>query len=191
MVQISMGMLAYFGDSKTRAAVDLLLAKKRPSIPDDVEWDEVPEFFRALRAARQIQTDYAILLHEIWNDVWKPLPATIWKAKAPYEQGDDGILDPTTIWTNSYALRLYERDKLSSELIVYVDNETGVQIGFNVTQNGKTKLPKLLADWEADDGTFWSPSALVKIQKNLNLTALEPWAVEATKIIKSAGKAQR
>src|SRR3546814_5799708 len=165
MVQISMGMLAYFGDSKTRSAVDLLLAKKRPSIPDDVKWDEGPGFFRALRAARQIQTDYAILLHEIWNSVWKPLPATIWKAKAPHEQADDGILDPSTIWTNSYALRLYERDKLSSELIVYVDNETGVQIGFNVTQNGKTKLPKVLADWEDNDGTFWSPSTLVKIQK--------------------------
>ena len=187
MVQISAGLLAYFTDSKTEAAVDLLLAKKRPSIPDDVTWNEVPEFFRALRAARQIQADYAILLHEIWNAAWKPLPSP-WKGKAPHDQGDDGLLDPSTIWNNSYALRAYERDKLTSELVVYADNESGVQIGFNVSQNYKTRLPKLVNGWESDDGTFWSPASIVKIRKGLDLAPLEPWAAEAMKIIKGVAK---
>ena len=183
MVQISQGLLAYFSDEKTQAAVDLLLAKKRPQMPDDVGWDEVPDFFRAVRAARQIQADQAILLHEIWNAVWKPLPAP-WKAKAPHEQGDDGALDPNVIWSNGYLLRSFARDKLTSELHIYVDGEAGVQIGFNLSQNTKSKLPKQLARWEDDDGTFWSPSALVETRRNLNLDPLQPLAAEALKIIR-------
>lgn len=193
MVQIPSGLLSYFNDSKTEAAVDLLLAKKRPSIPDDVEWNEVPDYFRALRAARQIQADLAILVHEIWHAVWKPLPAP-WTAKAPHEQVDDGLLDPHTIWGQWYALRSYGLGKLRSELLVYADNESGVQIGFNVLQDGKSKLHSKskikqdIAGWEDDGVTLWSPSGLVKIQKGLNFAPLAPFVDEAFKVIKDVGK---
>lgn len=183
MVQIPPGLLSYFTDKKTQAAVDLLLAKKRPQMPDDVGWDEVPDFFRAVRAARQIQADQAILLHEIWNAVWKPLPAP-WKAKAPHEQSDDGALDPNVIWGNSYLLRSFDRDKLTSELVIYIDGEAGVQIGFNLFRNTTSKLPKQLSSWEEDDGTFWSPSTLISTRRNLNLGPLQPYAAEALKIIR-------
>ncbi len=193
MVQISPGLLSYFSDSKTEAAVDLLLAKKRPSIPDDVEWNDVPDYFRAVRAARQIQVDLAILLHEIWNAVWKPMPAQ-WKAAAPYEQVDDGLLDPHTIWGQWYALRSYERGNLRSELLVYADHESGVQIGFNVLQNnkskihGKSKITQDLASWEYDGETLWSPTGLVRVQKGLNLAPLAPFVDEAIEVIKDVGK---
>jgi hypothetical protein len=187
MVQISSGLLAYFNDSKTESAVDLLLAKKRPSIPDDVNWSDVPDYFRALRAARQIQADFAILLHEIWNAIWTPLPVP-WTADAPHEQIDDGFLDPRTIWDHWYALRGYGFGKLSSELLVYADKEAGVQIGFNVLLNSKSKLKGPIKGWEKDEVTFWSSSGLVKIQKDLKLAPLEPFAAEALKIIKSVGK---
>jgi len=189
MVQIPPGLLSYFNENKTESAVDLLLAKKRPSIPDDVEWEDVPNYFRAVRAARQIQADLAILLHEIWNAVWDPLPAP-WKAKAPHEQVDDGLIDPRTIWDHWYALRAYECDKLNSELLIYADNESGVQIGFNVLRNDKSKLHSRsknrsgIANWEDDGVTLWSPSGLVKIQKNINLAPLEPFVEDAFKVIK-------
>lgn len=187
MVQISSGLLAYFNDNKTRAAVDLLLAKKRPPIPDDVRWNDVPDFFRAVRAARQIQADQAILLYEIWNAVWKPLTAP-WKALAPHEQSDDGTLDPVSIWANGYLLRSFERDKLTSELIVYVDSEAGIQIGFNVFQNTKPTLTKkILASWEYADGTFWSPSLPVGKRRDLNVGPLQSYTAEARKIIRTNG----
>lgn len=115
MVDIPAGLLAYFSDSKTEAAVDLLLAKQRPDVPDDVSWSDVPAYFRALRAARQIEVDYAILLHEIWSAVWKALPKP-WVAKEPHEQVDDALLEPRRILGQNYALRAFERDKLRCEI---------------------------------------------------------------------------
>lgn len=187
MVDIPAGLLAYFTDSKTEAAVDLLLSKQRPDVPDDVRWGDVPAYFRALRAARQIEADYAILLHEIWSAVWKPLTGS-WAAKEPHEQVDDAFLDPRRIFGQNYALRVFERDKLWCELLVFVHKESGVQIGFNVFQGRTSKLPKALADWEYEDGTHWSPANHVKLKRTLDLTPLRTYADDALKVIKSLGR---
>lgn len=187
MVDIPAGLLAYFSDRKTEAAVNLLLNKQRPDVPDDVSWSDVPAYFRALRAARQIEVDYAIFLHEIWGSVWKALPMP-WVAREPHEQVDDALVEPRRIFSQNYALRVFERDKLWCELLVYGHREAGIQIGFNVYQGQSSKLPKALPDWENDDGTRWSPSNLVKLKRTIDLTPLRIYADKAMKVIKSLNR---
>jgi hypothetical protein len=184
MVDVPAGLLAYFSDRKTEAAVNLLLNKQRPDVPDDVSWSEVPAYFRALRAARQIEVDYAIFLHEIWGAVWKAPPKP-WVAREPHEQVDDALVDPRRIFSQNYAVRVFERDKLWCELLVYGHREAGIQIGFNVYQGQRSKLPKALPDWENDEGTRWSPSNLVKLKRTIDLTPLRTYADNAMKEIKS------
>ena len=190
MVEIPEGLMAYFHNETICEAVNLLLSKKRPPLPDNVEWNDVPDFFRSVRAARQIQGDYAILLHEIWNAVWQPLPEP-WYAYEPHEQSGEGVLDPGIIWDQNFALRYFEIEEreLYCELIVSAGIDGGVQIGFYLTKGEEAALSSRIKGWDREGDVFWSPAGLVELASSIALNPLKKFAQEAIEIINnSTGK---
>lgn len=184
MITVPDGLLSYFRDEGVCQAVDLLLSKRRPPVPDNLEWSDVPNFFRSVRAARQIQVDYAILLHDVWNAAWAPLPA-LWYAAKPHEQVGEGLLDPALIWDQSCALRFFSMEgrDLFCELAVACDSEAGLQIGFNLTKGENSILPKRIPGWERLEQTFWSTAQLVRLGENICITPLKEYARQALEII--------
>lgn len=97
---------AYCKDRAVQEAVDhIIYNAKSLHVPADLEWDDLPKFHRAVLAARQVQCEYAIFVHELWNAVWKPAldahgigkklkPRTI----ADTEEQCNQKLDTYTLW---------------------------------------------------------------------------------------------
>ena len=71
-IQVPESYRAYCKDRAVQEAVNHILDAKSLHVPADIEWDDLPKFHRAVLAARQVQCDYAIFVHELWNAVWKP-----------------------------------------------------------------------------------------------------------------------
>lgn len=100
---------AYCKDRAVREAVDRIYNAKSLHVPADLEWDDLPKFHRAVLAARQVQCEYAIFVHELWNAVWKPaldaceigkklMPRTI----ADTEEQCNQKLDTDTLWLEEW-----------------------------------------------------------------------------------------
>lgn len=66
---------AYCNDQAIRTAVDHLLAanahdKNEPlNLPEDIKWNDLLAFHRALLSAHQIRSEYAIYLIKLWNAI--------------------------------------------------------------------------------------------------------------------------
>lgn len=108
-IQVPESYRAYCKDRAVQGAVNHILNAKSLHVPADLEWDDLPNFHRAVLAARQVQCEYAIFVHELWNAVWKPaldahgigkklMPRTIADTEEQYNQK----LDTYTLWYNEW-----------------------------------------------------------------------------------------
>ena len=64
---------AYCTDAAVKTAVDHILDSRSLSLPEDIEWKDLPAFHRAVLSAHQVRCDFAIFLIDVWNAVWKPM----------------------------------------------------------------------------------------------------------------------
>ena len=107
-IQVPESYRAYCKDRAVREAVDHLNANSL-HVPADLEWDDLPNFHRAVLAAHQVRCEYAIFAHELWNAVWKPaldacaigkklMPRTI----AETEEQCNQKLDTNTLWSTEW-----------------------------------------------------------------------------------------
>ena len=76
---------AYLHDAGTRRAINGLRDVGAGDILDGLEWSELPRFYRALQAARQFETEWAILGCELWEATWSGLLPG-WHSLSPDEQ---------------------------------------------------------------------------------------------------------
>ena len=104
--------LAYCTDRAVRTAVDYILESKTPGVPADLEWNDLPKFHRAVLSAHQVRCEFAIFLHELWNEVWQPVvderkfnPKTVADAQNWWE-GEFSI-DTYTIWDQGSFTRVF------------------------------------------------------------------------------------
>ena len=108
-IQVPESCRAYCKDRAVQEAVDHILDPKSLHVPADLEWDDLPNFHRAVLAAHQAQCEYAIFVHELWNAVWKPAldacelgkerkPRTI----ADTEEQCNQKLDTRTLWSQGW-----------------------------------------------------------------------------------------
>ena len=179
-VQIPESYRAYCTDRAVRTAVDHILESKKLGVPTDLEWDDLPKFHRALLSARQVQCEYAIFMHELWNAVWQPAmdrnnmeftPKTV----ADTQQWlDDYSLDTYSIWNNGLFAHVLDIDDTEYVLDIgaYVDNENRVRLTLYLwdQENEKSITNELdLGDWrppednDHDDGYVYSSTKLAPI----------------------------
>ena len=64
---------AYCTDAAVKTAVDHILDSRSLSLPEDIEWKDLPAFHRAVLSAHQVRSEFAIFLIDVWNAVWKPM----------------------------------------------------------------------------------------------------------------------
>ena len=87
-VQIPESYRAYRTDRAVRTAVDHILESKSLSVPADLEWDDLPKFHRAVLSAHQVRCEFAIFLHELWDEVWQPAVERSEMELTPYTVAD-------------------------------------------------------------------------------------------------------
>lgn len=84
-MQIPKSVSAYVEDAGLRRAVVTLRDVGSDGLLDGLDWAELPRFYSALQAARQVETEWAIFACALWDRVWGGLLDT-WRALTPDEQ---------------------------------------------------------------------------------------------------------
>ncbi len=62
---------SYVADPAVRTAVEHILDSRSLKVPDELDWDRLPDFHAAVLAAHQVRCDYASALQGLWDAVWQ------------------------------------------------------------------------------------------------------------------------
>lgn len=178
MLDVPESVLCYCTQPAIATAINLLLARKRPNVPEALQWAEVPSYYRAILSARQTQVEYAMLLARAWSSVW-PEARTGWTLRAPASsKRSDLAIDVENVWDQSCFGRRFERGGTALELYVGLETaQAGVRAGFWMGDAKEATIyPEGLeqAGWEFSDeyGSYWTPEALVPLRAEVDLTPL-------------------
>ena len=146
-IQVPESYRAYCKDRAVLEAVNRILDAKSLHVPADLEWDDLPNFHRAVLAARQVQCEYAIFVHELWNAVWKPAldACEIGKKLMPRTIADtercNQKLDTHTLWEGWFGKVL---DIADTNLVLCLG------VGIEAVDQDKVLLRLSLRDTEDD-----------------------------------------
>ena len=194
-IQVPESYRAYCKDRAVQEAVEHILDAKSLHVPADLEWDDLPNFHRAVLAARQVQCEYAIFLHELWNAVWKPaldacnigkkfMPRTI----ADTEEHCNQKLDTHTLWAGWFSKVL---DVADTNLVLCLGvgiSEIALdkaRLSISLRRDAEDNVDlDLGADWrseDAEDGWSLSRKELAPIADDggIDLDALRKAAADA------------
>jgi hypothetical protein len=157
-------VLAYYKDPQVRAGVDAMMTRS-DKLPADLNWHEVPGYYRALAAAQRLVVDHALLLHEIWQVVWEPVIPSDWVKLEPDDQvaETDESPHPKTVWENGAYLRCYSRGLRTIHTGISL-SEGGLYLGFGVfkQRTGNSALRQPIEGFDLDEDTecFWQDKPL-------------------------------
>lgn len=182
-ISMPASVLSYFTDRPTEMATDLLLAKKRPTMPEDVAWDDLHAFYQASLAAKQIEAEHAIFLNELWMEICQPLAAP-WVPTEPHQQTGDSAIDLGSIWEESWFTREFCYGVYSCEILTSIAKDEGIQIGYGLWRDGENLLKSTPSpDWETPDDILWSAEGAVPINSNIDLQKLRELADDGKRLI--------
>ena len=189
--------LAYCTDRAVKLAVEHILESETPGVPADLEWNDLPEFHRAVLSAHQVQCECAIFLHELWNEVWQPALEgddldgvfELWKI-SDVEDWLDQKLDMYTIWEEKWFGRIFDITGTNFQLALGTSADTeSVRLSFNlwdkVNKEDYTIQLELDNHWLRsdidDEGFAYSSKKLAPIvdDGNIDLAPLREAAADA------------
>lgn len=101
----------YFTQARIRTAVESVLDYGAKKLPPGLEWEELPQFYRAALAASSVQVEWALTLDQLWSRVW-PTVVPGWTALSVDEQntGDlDAQVSIETCWREEWFGRCFTR----------------------------------------------------------------------------------
>ena len=181
-------VLSYFIDRPTELATDLLLAKKRPIVPEDVSWLDLQAFYKASLAAKQIEAEHGIFLNQVWEKVCEPMPEP-WECHEPHQQTEDCAIDLASIWGERCFTREFFYGDYGCVIATCIGKNEGIQIGFGLwhaDDNLLESIPSL--GWEEPDDIMWSPEGAVPIGEEIDLQRLRQLAAEGLSFILDVAK---
>jgi len=92
---------AYLTDPAIRVGVDALLGVKSGSLPPDLQFSELSDYYAAQAAAELTRYDWAAALHRLWSLTWEAALAPMWKPVSIEEAAAyDIAVTPTACWTD-------------------------------------------------------------------------------------------
>jgi hypothetical protein len=186
MLQIPESVVAYSKQSEVRTAVGLLNAKKRPEVPEDLQWSEIETYYRAVLAMHQVQAEFAIVLANVWDVTWGSLDPS-WEAGTPQDPGEGGKFDVAHVFSEECFTRVFRRSPYSVELCAAAFGNAGLQLGVGLWHGNKKVLKEHTLDsWEYDDeyGYCWTAESLIPIDRQISLDPLTN-AVAQAKVLLS------
>lgn len=147
------GVLAYFTDPQVRAGVDAMMARP-DKLPRDLQWSEMPAYFRALSAAQRVVVDHALLLQDAWQAAWEPLIPSSWTAIDPDDQVADWQCSPhpRSCWESGSFARCFNSGLRTIQVGISL-NEGGLFVNFGVfrLRTGSVVLRRPVSGFEYDE----------------------------------------
>lgn len=189
MITVPESVLAYFSQSAVRTSVDLLLSGKEPKVPIDLQWDEVPSFYRACLAARQVQAEFAIFTEQLWREVWDDVPQE-WRPCAPGRPDrPDLAVGLSTIWNEGCFGRRFEKGGFAVETSVGLWANTGFQLGLLLYDRKERVVLREdeLDGWSSEGcDTFWTQEQITPLTASISIGPFRKWAAQAWGAVSSS-----
>jgi hypothetical protein len=110
-LQLPQSVVQYLTEPKLRAGVDSVLEYGARKLPPGLEWDELPQYFRAALAANHVQVDWALAHEELWRCVW-PSELVGWSPASLDEQSTrdfDAHVSIDNSWSDEWLWRCFTR----------------------------------------------------------------------------------
>lgn len=187
----------YMTDRVAQTAVDTLLEGEKRPPDDDLGWDGLSDFHRAVLAAHQVRCEYAIHLSDLWDEIWKPRfegddgPRFTRQSITEAEAWCDQSFTPFGIWEAGWFGATFAQIGKPRTLCVGLyleDAKSGVQLSAQL--HGERDRELLRAEalgelWEEDDTVMLTASGLVPIgeQRSINLERLRDAAKAALEVV--------
>jgi hypothetical protein len=180
--QIEQSVLEYLTSRDVRVATESLLNFGADELPPGVDWQDVPKFYSALRAATLIKIEYAITLERLWNSIWSDaLRSSKFIEMSPDEQADHdegSLLSVDDCFDEKRFIRCFQASRPKYYLYATVAlTEAGCSIAFALR---KGYLPKeLVADLPGfarkKDG-LWTDASNATVAAEVDVTILQELA---------------
>ena len=172
---------AYVTDSVARTAVDTLLESETHPKDEDLGWDKLADFQRAVLAAHQVRCEYAVFLIELWDEVWKPCFESGFGASlerrtiTDTEEWCEQPFTPSGIWDQGWFGVSFAGPSRQRTLCVGVcldDARSGVQLSAQLHDARDRELldqGALGEPWEEEDEVMWTTAKTVPINERRDL----------------------
>ncbi|MCY3626635.1 MAG: hypothetical protein OXG88_03230 [Gammaproteobacteria bacterium] len=145
-INLCESLKSYFGDTTVKGAVDSILENKF-SIPQDIDWPDLPGLHKAVLAAYQVRCDFALFLLELWDSVWQAsltnsdlggelVPITLQQT----QESGDMKFDPENIWNDRWYQRSFETTARGKQYELY--------LGIEVSRERHPNLQLYLYLWD-------------------------------------------
>lgn len=146
---------AYLTDAATRAAVDALLAVDAESLPPEIEWKELGDYYAARAVAELTRAEFAIALHALWRKIWGPAISAGWAMPEPQELVEEGQgVSPGSIWEGK-SFSLYHNRGESSLFTLVGLHRRRITIAFALERRGRPQIKGELGSFAWRDDANW------------------------------------
>ena len=146
---------AYLTDPATRAAVDALLAVDADTLPPEIEWNEMGDYFAARAVAELTRAEFALAMHRLWAQVWEPAIPAGWSLPRPDELDEAGQgVSTGVIWDEKVFYVYHRRDGRELYTLVGLDRRQ-VTIAFSLEQRDKALIKGGLDGFTWRDDGQW------------------------------------
>lgn len=148
-------VISYLIDPATRAGVDALVAVEADSLPPEIEWNELGDYFAARAVAELTRAELAVALHAIWLAVWEPVIPKTWKMPSPEDLDEAGEgVSTGVIWDEKAFYVYHERGARALYTLVGLERRRLV-VAFSLEQRDKPQITGELDGFTWRDDGHW------------------------------------
>lgn len=172
----------YCTDDRIRSAVDLLLSRKSPKMPDGLQWNEVQDFYRACLAAQQTQIEWALALESVWTAIFADQTVG-WRPSSISQQTKDSSirLDVEYLWENGEFTRDLVRADHYLQALVELHSDNGLRIAMGLWSCDQLIDVNVLSGFRVIDGWLYSGWEPFNETLELDIGRLRSLALAAVK----------
>jgi hypothetical protein len=154
-VNLTKSVTAYLTEPATRAGVDALLAVDADSLPPEIEWDELSDYYAARAVAELTRAEFAIALYDLWRAVWSPVVPDGWRLPDPEELVEEGQSVSTgTIWEEEAFSLYHERGDLVLFTLIGIHRRK-ITVAFSLERKDKPQIKGDLDGFTWRDDNSW------------------------------------
>lgn len=146
---------SYLADPATRAGVDALLAVEAHSLPPEIEWDELGDYFAARAVAELTRAEFAVALHALWRTVWGVVIPRTWRMPDPEDLVEEGQSVSTgEIWEGKAFSLYHDRGDLALFTLVGLHRRR-LTVAFSLERKEKPQIRGDLGGFTWRDDSNW------------------------------------
>ena len=154
-VALPKSVIAYLSDPATRAGVDALLAIEADSLPPEIEWEDLGDYFAARAVAELTRAEFAVALHLLWRVIWWPIIPEKWTLPPPEDLDEAGEgVSTGVIWDEKAFFVYHEWGDLALYTLVGL-NRRRLAVAFSFERRDRPQIKGGVDGFTWRDDAHW------------------------------------